>query len=336
MQETSIAFQTNKTPAEYRALAELVNRYAFDVVSVYGDLPFQPPFGPLALMGQILQRARLGPACVSPSRITPLDMAGEVALLDHITAGRAYLGIARGAWLERHGIREVKPPLTAIRESVEIVRRLFAGVDTAYAGQVYNLAAGITLPYALHRQHIPILIGTWGQRLATLAGELADEVKLGGCANPAMVPVMRGWLAEGEQRAKRPKNSVGIVVGAVTVVDEDSRAAKNFVKRDLALYLPVIAALDTTVQIDPALLNRMDHLVNANQRDAAAALISDDLLAKFAFAGSPDEILEHTQRIYDAGAHRVEFGTPHGLDSARGIRLLGERVLPHLKLNADL
>ncbi len=35
--ETAIAFQTDKTPAEYRALAELVNRYPFDVVSVYGD-----------------------------------------------------------------------------------------------------------------------------------------------------------------------------------------------------------------------------------------------------------------------------------------------------------
>src|SRR5258708_12598136 len=76
MQETSIAFQTNKTPAEYRALAEVVNRYAFDVVSVYSDLPFQTSHAALLLMAPYLQRARLGPACVSPSRMSPIDMAG--------------------------------------------------------------------------------------------------------------------------------------------------------------------------------------------------------------------------------------------------------------------
>jgi 5,10-methylenetetrahydromethanopterin reductase len=95
--EVGIAFQTDKTPAQYRELAQLVNRYGFDVVSVYGDAPFQPSFGPLMLMAPYLERARLGPACVSPSRMSPVDMSGNVALLDHLTSGRAYLGIARGA-----------------------------------------------------------------------------------------------------------------------------------------------------------------------------------------------------------------------------------------------
>ncbi|HLY25062.1 MAG TPA: LLM class flavin-dependent oxidoreductase [Aggregatilineales bacterium] len=332
MQETSIAFQTNKTPAEYRALAELVNRYAFDVVSVYSDLPFQPSHAALLLIAPYLQRARLGPACLSPSRMSPIDMAGATALLDHLTAGRAYLGIARGAWLERHGIQELKPPLQAIREAIEIVRRLLAGTDSAYDGEVFRLEPGVRLGYPVYRENIPILIGTWGRKLAALAGELADEVKIGGCANPAMVPLMKTWIADGEKRGGRTAGSVGVVVGAVTVVDEDSRRAKDTVKRDLALYLPVIAGLDVTLHVEPELLARIEHWVRADDYPAAAALISDDILAKFAFAGSPEEILEQAQRIYDAGASRVEFGTPHGLDTATGIRLLGERVLPNLKL----
>jgi 5,10-methylenetetrahydromethanopterin reductase len=35
--------------------------------------------------------------------------------------------------------------------------------------------------------------------------------------------------------------------------------------------------------------------------------------------------------LYAAGAERVEFGTPHGLDEAAGVRLLGETVLPLLR-----
>ncbi len=331
-QETGIAFQTDKTPSEYRALAALVDHFGFDVLSVYGDLPFQPSVEALLLMAPELKRARLGPACISPSRLGPLDIAGGLTLLDWLSDGRAFLGLARGAWLARHGVVERTPPLTAIRETIELVSRLLIGIDDAYEGQVFRLDAGVRLPYPVRRTRVPLLIGTWGQKLAGLAGELADEVKLGGCANPAMIAVMHDWIAEGERRAGRAEGTCRIVVGAVTVVDEERRAAKNYVKRDLALYLPVVAALDVTLQVDPELLARIETLVNNHDQVQAAALISDDLLAKFAFAGSPDEVLAHTQMLYDAGAARVDFGTPHGLRAADGIELLGRRVLPGLRL----
>jgi 5,10-methylenetetrahydromethanopterin reductase len=61
---------------------------------------------------------------------------------------------------------------------------------------------------------------------------------------------------------------------------------------------------------------------------AAGALIGDDLLDRFAFAGTPEEIIRQTEAILAAGAARVEFGTPHGLSSREGLRLLGTRVLP--------
>jgi len=332
IQETSIAFQTDKSPAEYRALAELADQYGFDVVSVYGDVPYQPSFDALLLMAPYLSRARLGPACVSPSRLLPVDMAGSIALLDHLTHGRAYLGVARGAWLERHGIKELTPPLAAIRESIEIVNRLLAGNDEAYDGQVFHLEAGVRLPYTRFRPRVPVLIGTWGPKLGLLAGEVADEVKIGGCANAEMIRKMRGWIAEGERRSGRPPGTCAVLVGAVTVVDSDGHAARQHVKRELAVYLPVVAGLDLTVQIDPELLSRIRHLVDTHRIDEAATLISDDLLAKFALTGSPDEVLRHAQELYDCGASRVEFGTPHGLHEQAGIRLLGERVLPGLHL----
>jgi 5,10-methylenetetrahydromethanopterin reductase len=55
-------------------------------------------------------------------------------------------------------------------------------------------------------------------------------------------------------------------------------------------------------------------------------LISDDILSKFAFAGTPDEIASQSLALFDAGASRVEFGTPHGITEEMGINLLGEVV----------
>ncbi len=40
-----IAFQGDKTPEEYEALARLVDRYDFDVVSVYNDCCSSPRLG---------------------------------------------------------------------------------------------------------------------------------------------------------------------------------------------------------------------------------------------------------------------------------------------------
>jgi 5,10-methylenetetrahydromethanopterin reductase len=75
----------------------------------------------------------------------------------------------------------------------------------------------------------------------------------------------------------------------------------------------------------------MEAAVQRGDRQAAAALISDDLLRPFAFAGTPEDVIAHAEAIFAAGASRVEFGTPHGLTDARGIQLLGERVLPALR-----
>jgi 5,10-methylenetetrahydromethanopterin reductase len=330
--EISIAFQTDKTPAQYVALARQVDEYDFDAVTVYCDAPFQPSYGALLLFAPHLRRARLGPSAVSPSRIHPLDMAAETALLAHLAAGGVYLGIARGAWLAQHGIRELTPPITAIRESIEIVQLLLAGSDAGYAGEVFQIAAGVRAPYPLPTARVPILIGSWGRKLCALAGELANEVKVGGSANPDIVPVIQGYIADGAARAGRAADSVGVVIGAVSVCDEDREAARAAARRSVALYLPVVAPLDPTVQVEPELIARLRTLADQHAYDDAARLISDDLLERFAFAGNPGDLIRQSEAIFAAGASRIEFGTPHGLGAAEvGIRLLGEKVIPALK-----
>ncbi len=329
--EISIAFQTDKTPAQYIALARQVNQYAFDAVSVYCDAPFHPSYGPLLLMAPHLDRARLGPAAVSPSRMAPVDIAANTALLAGLAPGGVYVGLARGAWLAEHGIREVKPPIQAIRETVAIVRGLLAGESGGFSGEIYQIAKHIRAPYPLPEKPVPVMIGTWGPKLAALAGEIADEVKVGGSANPALVPVMQRCIAPGQQAAGRPANSVGVVLGAVTVVDDDRDRAREAARQAAALYLPVVLPLDPTVEHDPALLERLRQHVNAGELRAASALISDDLLERFAFAGNAADVIRQAAALFQAGARRIEFGTPHGLPPQAGIDILGKEVLPALQ-----
>ena len=182
---------------------------------------------------------------------------------------------------------------------MEVVRRLLAGDRGGFAGERFRLAPGTGLNYEPRRREVPLLIGTWRPRLAAYAGEVAQEVKVGGSANPDMVRLMRRWVAN---------DDVGIVVGAVTVVDEDGDHARRRAREEVAMYLDVVAALDPTLEPgEPAPFDR------------------------FTFAGTPEEVADHARRLFEAGASRIEFGTPQGLTTAAGVELLASRVLPLLR-----
>ena len=187
-------------------------------------------------------------------------------------------------------------------------------------------------PIRCHRGNVPLQIGTWGAKLAALAGEVADEVKIGGSANPDVIPVIADYIALGEARARRPKGTVKIVIGAVSVIDEDREAARWMARKAVSLYMPIVSRLDPTMTIDPELMARVQAQVNAGEDDAAARLIPDDILDRFIFAGDPADIIEQCARLYDAGAQRIELGTPHGVNqAATGIDLIGRQILPALQ-----
>lgn len=331
--DVSIAFQSNKTAAAYAALGRQAEVYGFDAVSVYSDLMYQPPIGALLAMAQATARIRLGPASLNPYTLHPVEIAGQIAVLDAVSGGRAYLGLSRGAWLDSLGIVQTRPVAT-MREAVAVIRHLLAKRRAPFAGTVFRLSEHNVLQYDVLRPEVPLLIGTWGPRLTALAGEMADEVKVGGSANPAMVPVMRARIAAGGTAAGRDADAVGIVLGAVTVVDEDGGAGRRKAKAEVALYLPTVAGLDPTVRVEPELLTRIAAAVRRGDRETAAALVSDDLLARFAFAGTPRDLIAQAEAIFAAGAARIEFGTPHGLTDVRGVQLLGEHVLPALRCAA--
>ena len=243
---------------------------------------------------------RIGPAALNPSTLHPVELAGQAAALDLASGGRAYLGLVAGAWLDRLGLDE-RRPVQRMREAVEIVRRLHSGDRSGFAGELFTLASGAGLEYAPERTRVPLMIGTWKPRMAALAGETADEVKIGGSANPEMVRLMREWIGNDDVR---------IVVGAVTVVDEDGDAARARAADEVRMYLDIVGGLDPTLDLapgDPVPLDR------------------------FVIAGTPEEVAAHAQRLLDAGAKRVEFGTPQGMTTSGGVDLLCDRVLPLLR-----
>jgi 5,10-methylenetetrahydromethanopterin reductase len=316
--ELGLGLQSDRPLAEYGPLAATAEAAGFASICVFNDLWFQPPLPALLEIARATSQVRLGPVCLNPFTSHPVEIAGQIAMLDDASHGRAFLGLASGAWLDELGISQERP-VTAVREAWEVVRRLLAGDAAGFAGARFSLPPGRTLRYRRTRPSVPLLIGAWRPGLAALAGEIADELKVGGSANPAMVAVARSRVGA---------EHVGIVLGAVTVVDEDGARARALVRRELLLYLPVVGPLDPTSGSDPELFTRLAELSDAGREDEAAALIPDEVVDRFAFAGTPEQVAAQARELFDAGARRVEFGPPHGLDGRTGVRLLAERVAP--------
>ena len=53
-------------------------------------------------------------------------------------------------------------------------------------------------------------------------------------------------------------------------------------------------------------------------------------LERFCIAGTPEEVAARVVELWDAGADRVELGTPQGRTPLAGVELICERVLPLL------
>ena len=107
---------------------------------MYHDLLDQPAIGPLLLMARVTERIRLGPAALNPFTLHPYEIAGQIAMLDSVSRGRAFLGLAKGAWLDRLGIEEERP-LAALREAVAIIQALLAGDDVGRRRRAFHARA---------------------------------------------------------------------------------------------------------------------------------------------------------------------------------------------------
>ncbi len=139
--------------------------------AIYGD-PYQPIFegySLLAAWAMATERTRLGLLVGANTFRNPGIVAKSVATLDHISGGRAIMGLG-GAWFdlehEAHGIdfgSGFGQRLDWLDESVGAIRTLLDGGEVTFASPKYRFEALRHLPPPVQR-HLPIMIGGGGEK----------------------------------------------------------------------------------------------------------------------------------------------------------------------------
>src|SRR6185295_18064917 len=87
--ELGLGLQTDKKPGEYGPLAHAAEQAGFAVVTTFNDLWFQPALPALLEIASSTQRVRIGPSCLNPFTVHPIEIAGQIAMLDAAADGRA-------------------------------------------------------------------------------------------------------------------------------------------------------------------------------------------------------------------------------------------------------
>lgn len=167
--------------------------------------PFGHQLGPLGAMAAVAMstsRLRIGTMVISNDFRPPVQLAKEIATLDVISDGRIELGLGADFLKEEYGPLGIPfdPPglrVGRLEESVQLLRKLFAGGEVTHHGRFYHLDRFDGFPLPVQRPRLPILIAGSGDRMLGIAAREADIVGIQTVVTTsgevAMVP--SNWLA---------------------------------------------------------------------------------------------------------------------------------------------
>jgi 5,10-methylenetetrahydromethanopterin reductase len=303
---------------ELASLAASIERLGCDWLWINEDRLQKDSFSVLAALANSTTSIRLGPGVTNPFTRHPALIASAVATLDELSGGRAVLGLGAGGTNHRMLGLERRAPASALRDAVTVIRSLIAGDTVTVEGDTARVRDA-ELDFEPVRDRIPLYIGARGPKILELAGEVADGVIVGNVATAT------GWryalerIGAGAKRAGRETGEVELIAWLYTSIDDDSEAARAAVRHMVATSLvtsrPILEQLG--VQLPPRFAQEMERAewqLSSSVIGPASALVPDELIGKFALAGTSSECRESLSRLLDAvpeitGVVTVPFAT---------------------------
>ena len=263
---------------------------------------------PMAAFGAVTERIRIGSGVVDCWTRNPARLAATFSTLDDLAPGRIICGI--GAWWDplasKVGIHRTRP-LQAMREYVEVVRRLLAMERVTYRGEFVDvedieldIVHGDRSP-----KRVPIYVGATGMKMMELAGEIADGAVLNYMVGPSYNRRAMDALAEGASRAGRSVEDVDRPQLVVCSLDEDRELALDRARELLTQYLGQQPHIMKASGVDPALIEEIGRVLTwpagPQEIRRAMRLVPDEAVQMISASGTPEECRAKVREYVEAG-----------------------------------
>jgi len=236
-------------------------------------------------------------------------LASTYLTLDDLAPNRIICGI--GAWwdpLAKNVGIERRKPLLAMKETIEVFRRLLNMEQVTFHGEFHQVD-GIELDVVHGRReprNVPIYIGATGPKMMELTGEIADGVVLNYCVPPDYNNQAMERLEVGAKRAGRSVDDLDRPQLVVCSVDMDEDKALDTSRELLTQYLaqqPHIAkASGVSQDIVDEIQSILGWPATHEQIVQAKHLVPDELVTRITASGTPEQAKAKVQEYIDNGS----------------------------------
>ena len=251
---------------------------------------------PMAAYAAVTNHLKVGSGVINNWTRNIGLLAATFLTLDDLAPDRIICGL--GAWwdpLARNvGIKREKL-LTAMRETVEILRRLLHMERVSFQGSFIHVD-GIELDVVHGRReprNVPIMIGATGDNMLELTGEIADGVVMNYCVPPEYNQRALELLEIGARKAGRKLDDLDRPQLVVCSVDLDHDRAIDTTRELLTQYLAQQPHIAKASGVAPEVVAQIQSILGwpatKEQIQRAKHLVPEDLILHITASGTPDE-----------------------------------------------
>ena len=343
--QIDVILEPDLTPSQTAEIAVEAEKYG--VRTLWHSNYHQNPDGFVALVPAALatSRIKLGVLAVSPFEEHPLKIGTSLLTLNEISNGRAVVAIGGGgAVLQAVGIesghnRKKLRMVRAVREAVEIVQAMASGeFHRGYQGEIYK----VDLPFKNSWTTAPpaqVFTASTREQMLEMAGRVADGTQMSD-VTPEIVEERVAAAQRGLARRETPAADFRIGNFWAWHIKADAEKAWTEARRELVFRGQMFPP---KVDVTPYATEEERQLVLENMRSFQAAYwtrsgviegvppeLVDRLVRSFSSTGGLDAIdgeLERFRAFEKAGV--TELALRLFDDQLEGLRIIGERVIPH-------
>ena len=297
---------------------------------------------PLAYLAACTERIKLGTGIMQVTARVPSMMAMTALNLASLSNNRFVLGLGVSGPQVVEGMHGVKfqPALTRLKETVQILRKAFAGEKLEHDGKVFQLPRKGGEGKALRidqpaNPDIPIYLATLGPKALEYTGAEADGW-LGTSFTPDFPEAHFQYLRAGAESSGRNFNTLARQVQGNIVIGDDVEALIDLVRPGIAFTLGAMGSANTNFYTEAFRRAGFDDdardvqaLWVAGKRDAAVARVPADMVLKFGLIGNAKMVRERLKVYEDAGVTCINLRTP--ATDTRGRMAALEEALDVLK-----
>ena len=292
---------------------------------------------PLGYLAARTNRLLIGSGIIQLGTRTPSLIAMTAMTLAQLSGGRFLLGLGPSGPQVIEGLHGLPfaRPLARMRETIEVVRQAFSGEKITYSGSQFQIPrpGGDARPMRLSlpaNPGITIYIASMSPRMLELTGTVADGW-LGTSFAPEGSAAHFEHLDRGLAASGRSPSDLDVCQGAeVAFLDDEGAVAAHVAwrKKELAFSLGGMGSASTNFYNNAysrqgwaEVAAQIQARWQAGDRDAAAALVTDEMVLATTLIGTEQMVRERLRAWRDAGVDTVRLYPRHGNANSDGVRI---------------